>query len=342
MASVRYNVRASRICGLSLPLTTHHSPLAMPFSTLLLEQRDGIALVTINRPDKLNALNHAVIQELGELASRIHSDGEIRAVMLTGAGPKAFVAGADIGELASCGPAEAERLSQEGSRVFRMLEQSRKPVLAAVNGFALGGGCELAMACHLRIAAESARFGQPEVKLGITPGYGGTVRLPRLIGAGRALAVVLTGPMLGARQAWRIRLGNRGVPDRPAELRRPGRQQLHRLVHVPPGRGHTDPEPGRELGERLALAQVGQDQQSLPPGVQLPPQRPDRGPVAADDPGRVVEGLAGQPQRGTVGQHGSPWEWLMKHSWSIASSTGASSLSAEARRDVIRPCPFRA
>src|ERR1051325_5772444 len=121
----------------------------MPYSTLLFENRDGIALVTVNRPDKLNALNHAVIQELGELARQIHSDAAIRAVLLTGAGPKAFVAGADIGELAACGPAEAERLSQEGSRVFRMLEQSAKPVLAAVNGLALGGGWELAMACHL-------------------------------------------------------------------------------------------------------------------------------------------------------------------------------------------------
>jgi len=185
----------------------------MPYSTLLFENRDGIALVTVNRPDKLNALNHAVIQELGELASQIHSDAAIRAVLLTGAGPKAFVAGADIGELAACGPAEAERLSKEGSRVFRMLEQSTKPVLAAVNGFALGGGCELAMACHLRVAAESARFGQPEVKLGITPGYGGTVRLPRLVGAGRALELLLLGSMIDAAEAWRIGLVNRVVPD---------------------------------------------------------------------------------------------------------------------------------
>ena len=185
----------------------------MDYSTILFEVRDGIALVTINRPDKLNALNHTVIRELGELSSRFHSDPAIRAVLLTGAGPKAFVAGADIGELAACGPTEAERLSKEGSRVFRMLEQSAKPVLAAVNGFALGGGCELAMACHLRIAAESARFGQPEVKLGITPGYGGTVRLPRLVGAGRALEILLSGAMLDAREAWRIGLVNRVVPD---------------------------------------------------------------------------------------------------------------------------------
>src|ERR1044071_3411070 len=181
----------------------------MPYSTLLLENRDGIALATINRPDKLNSINHAVLGELGELASQIHSDPSVRAGMLTGAGPKAFVAGADIGELAACGPAEAERLSKEGSRVFRMLEQSTKPVLAAVNGFALGGGCELAMACHLRIAAESARFGQPEVKLGITPGYGGTVRLPRLVGAGRAVELLLSGSMIDAAGAWRVGAGER-------------------------------------------------------------------------------------------------------------------------------------
>src|SRR5262245_33464777 len=159
----------------------------MPYSTLLFDLHDGIALITVNRPEKLNALNQVVLQELADAASRVVQDLAIRGAILTGAGPKAFVAGADIGELGKCSGLEAEQLSRRGSAVFRQLERSPKPVLAAVNGFALGGGCELAMACHLRIASEDAKFGQPEVKLGITPGYGGTVRLPRLVGRGRAV-----------------------------------------------------------------------------------------------------------------------------------------------------------
>ena len=184
----------------------------MPFSTLLYDNRDGIATVTINRPDKLNALNAAVINELGALATQIAEDDEVRGVILTGAGSKAFVAGADIGELSACDSLQAETLSRKGSAVFRSLERCPKPVLAAVNGFALGGGCELAMACHLRVASESARFGQPEVKLGITPGYGGTVRLPRLVGRGRALELLLSGAMIDAQEALRIGLVNRVVP----------------------------------------------------------------------------------------------------------------------------------
>ncbi len=184
----------------------------MPYSTLLYEVRDGIATVTINRPDKLNALNAAVINELGALATQIAEDDEVRGVILTGTGPKAFVAGADIGELSACDSLQAETLSRKGSAVFRSLERCPKPVLAAVNGFALGGGCELAMACHLRVASESARFGQPEVKLGITPGYGGTVRLPRLVGRGRALELLLSGAMIDAHEAMRIGLVNRVVP----------------------------------------------------------------------------------------------------------------------------------
>jgi len=184
----------------------------MPYSTLLFERRDGLALITVNRPDKLNALNHVVIQELGEAAALVSEDAAIRGVILTGAGPKAFVAGADIGELSSCSEVDAQTLSQTGSAVFRRLERCPKPVLAAVNGFALGGGCELAMACHLRIAADNAKFGQPEVKLGITPGYGGTVRLPRLVGRGRALELLLSGAMIDALDAFRIGLVNRVVP----------------------------------------------------------------------------------------------------------------------------------
>ena len=184
----------------------------MAYSTLLFEVRDAVAFVTINRPEKLNALNAAVIAELGDAAGQIRDEHEIRGVILTGAGPKAFVAGADIGEIAAQGPVDGKARSLEGQRVFRSLERCGKPVLAAVNGFALGGGCELAMACHLRIASEGARFGQPEVKLGIGPGYGGTVRLPRLVGRGRALELLLTGQMIDAQEAYRIGLVNRVVP----------------------------------------------------------------------------------------------------------------------------------
>lgn len=185
----------------------------MTYSTLLFENRDGLATVTINRPDKLNALNDTVISELGELAGQIATDDAIRAVILTGAGPKAFVAGADIGELAECDSARAFALSQKGSHTFRRLERSEKPIVAAVNGFALGGGCELAMACHFRLASENARFGQPEVKLGIIPGYGGTVRLARLIGRGRASELLMSGGMIDAQEAYRVGLVNRVVPS---------------------------------------------------------------------------------------------------------------------------------
>jgi enoyl-CoA hydratase len=184
----------------------------MPYTTLLFEMRDPVAVVTVNRPEKLNALNAAVIAELGDVAHRVGKDPAIRGVILTGAGPKAFVAGADIGEIVAQGPVDGKARALEGQRVFRSLEQCGKPVIAAVNGFALGGGCELAMACHLRVASEQARFGQPEVKLGIGPGYGGTVRLPRLVGKGRALELLLTGQMIDAQEAYRIGLVNRVVP----------------------------------------------------------------------------------------------------------------------------------
>ncbi len=184
----------------------------MPFSTLLFDLSDGIARITVNRPDKLNALNATVIRELGEAAARVEREVDIRGVILTGAGTKAFVAGADIAELAEQGPVEGRSRALAGQTAFRRLERCGKPVIAAVNGFALGGGCELAMACHLRLASETARFGQPEVKLGIGPGYGGTVRLPRLVGRGRALELLLTGGMIDAAEAYRIGLVNRVVP----------------------------------------------------------------------------------------------------------------------------------
>src|SRR5512135_682009 len=174
----------------------------MSYQTLLFEIRDGIAIVTINRPDKLNALNRTVIDELGEVVDRIATDPEVKGAIVTGAGAKAFVAGADIAELSECDVSLARSLSHKGSRIFRHLEQCLKPVVAAVNGFALGGGCELAMSCHIRLASENAKFGQPEVKLGTCPGYGGTVRLPRLVGRGRAIELLLTGGMIDAQEAW--------------------------------------------------------------------------------------------------------------------------------------------
>jgi enoyl-CoA hydratase len=199
----------------------------MPYTTLLFDVADGIARITVNRPDKLNALNATVMRELGDAVSAVETDDAIRGVLLTGAGPKAFVAGADIAELASQGPVDGKARAQIGQSVFRRLERCGKPVVAAVNGFALGGGCELAMACHLRVAAEGARFGQPEVKLGIGPGYGGTVRLPRLVGKGRALELLLTGEMIDAAEAWRIGLVNRVVP---ADRRREEAEALLRKI----------------------------------------------------------------------------------------------------------------
>jgi enoyl-CoA hydratase len=181
-------------------------------STLLFELTDGIARITVNRPDKLNALNAIVIAELGDAVTRIETDSAVRGVILTGAGPKAFVAGADIGELTDQGATGGRARALAGQQVFRRLERCGKPVIAAVNGFALGGGCELAMACHLRVASEQAKFGQPEVKLGIAPGYGGTVRLPRLVGKGRALELLLTGEIIDVQEALRIGLVNRVVP----------------------------------------------------------------------------------------------------------------------------------
>jgi enoyl-CoA hydratase len=184
----------------------------MEYSTLLFDvDAHGIALATINRPDKLNALNAEVIADLGRLAEQVERDPAIKALIITGAGPKAFVAGADIGELSAVSGREGRALAERGQRVFRALERVGKPVIAAVNGFALGGGCELAMACHIRLASPNAKFGQPEVKLGLIPGYGGTVRLPRLVGRGIALELLLTARMVDAEEAARIGLVNRVV-----------------------------------------------------------------------------------------------------------------------------------
>ncbi len=180
----------------------------MDYQTLLYEEREGIAFVTINRPEKLNALNQRVMEELKACFESIQADPEVRAVILRGAGEKAFVAGADVSELAVQNPEGGKEKSIFGQRVLDLIENLGKPVVAAVNGYALGGGCELAMACTLRIASENARFGQPEVKLGIIPGYAGTQRLARLVGKGRAMELILSGDPVPAQEAYRIGLVN--------------------------------------------------------------------------------------------------------------------------------------
>jgi enoyl-CoA hydratase/carnithine racemase len=179
---------------------------------VLYEKRDGIGYVMINRPKALNALNTPTWKDLRLVFEDVRDDDAIRGAILTGAGDKAFVAGADITELATLGAFEASRASSFGQGVLDLIENLGKPVIAAVNGFALGGGCETAMACTLRIASERAAFGQPEVKLGLLPGGGGTQRLPRLVGKGRALQLILSGGTIDAREAWRIGLVNEVVP----------------------------------------------------------------------------------------------------------------------------------
>ena len=176
------------------------------------EWDDDLALVYIDRPEKLNALNAEVVQELGQVFRELRDDDQVLGVILSGAGDKAFVAGADIGELAKMAPMSGVTVSREGQRVFAEVERYPKPVLAAVGGYALGGGCELALACHLRIASENARFGLPEVGLGIIPGYGGTLRLARLIGLGRAIEMTLTGAMVDASKAEAIGLVSQVLP----------------------------------------------------------------------------------------------------------------------------------
>lgn len=190
--------------------------MADAYEYLKIEKNDGVAVVVVNRPDKLNALNADTVAEIERAFRALAVDDEVSGIVLTGAGEKAFVAGADIAELAKMGPIDGVEVSRQGQDAFRFIERMRKPVIAAVNGFALGGGLELALACHLRLASDNARFGLPEVKLGIIPGYGGTIRLPRLVGRGRALEMILTGDMIDAEEAARIGLVNRVVPQ--AEL----------------------------------------------------------------------------------------------------------------------------
>jgi len=183
------------------------------YQQLLFSIANGIATIVINRPAVRNALNAATIEEIRDAVESARNDGNVRAVIITGSGDRAFVAGADIGEIAGLNQKDGEQFARRGQSVFDAIEALGKPVIAAVNGYALGGGCELAMACTMRVASESAVFGQPEVKLGIIPGYGGTQRLSRLVGKGRALEMLLTGEMISAPEALRIGLVNRVVPD---------------------------------------------------------------------------------------------------------------------------------
>ena len=182
------------------------------YQTLLTTLDNSIFTITINRPDKLNALNNTVFEELNKAMDEVESNPAIRSVIITGAGPKSFVAGADISELKGFNKEQAMSLAQRGQDCFFRIENSAKPIVAAVNGFALGGGCELAMACHFRIASDNAKFGQPEVNLGLIPGYGGTQRLTQLIGKGRAIELLISGNMIDANTALQYGLVNYVVP----------------------------------------------------------------------------------------------------------------------------------
>ncbi|SFM12289.1 short-chain-enoyl-CoA hydratase [Pelosinus propionicus] len=184
------------------------------YANLLFEVKDSIGLITLHRPKALNALNTELLQELNNLLDCVKEDTSIGVVIITGSGEKSFVAGADIAEMQSLTAIEGRNFGKIGQEVFNKLESLPQPVIAAINGFALGGGCELAMACDIRIASEKAKFGQPEVSLGITPGFGGTQRLPRLVGKGRAKELIYTGDIIDAGEAYRIGLVNKvAAPD---------------------------------------------------------------------------------------------------------------------------------
>jgi enoyl-CoA hydratase len=204
----------------------------MSYENILLEIRDHIAVVTLNRPKVLNALSRATLRELDAAFEEVAANDDVRAVLLTGTGEKAFAAGADIQELAALSAMEGQELALRGQKIFTKIENLGKPVIACINGFALGGGCELAMAATIRIASETARLGQPEVKLGLIPGYGGTQRLPRLVGKGSALKLILTGEMISAAEALRIGLVDEVVPA--ADLMTRGMQLAQSIAGVAP------------------------------------------------------------------------------------------------------------
>lgn len=185
----------------------------MSFEHILTEEKDGILHITINREKAMNALNISLLKEIGEAIDVLYDENNLKGAILTGSGNKAFAAGADISEFANFHSRKGVNMARSGHRVFTKIENSPKPIIAAVNGFALGGGCELAMACHMRVASENAKFGQPEVNLGIIPGYGGTQRLIQLIGKGKAIELLMTGDMIDAQEAHRLGLANHVVPQ---------------------------------------------------------------------------------------------------------------------------------
>lgn len=185
----------------------------MDYKNLILEKEENAAVVYINRPEKLNALNRELLNELKNIFKELEKDDEVYCIILTGKGEKAFVAGADISELNKLNAATGKAFAENGQEIFNIIQNFDKPVIAAVNGFALGGGCELSLACHIRLASENAKFSQPEINLGIIPGFGGTQRLPRLINSGRALEYILTGDMIDSQEALRIGLVNKVYPQ---------------------------------------------------------------------------------------------------------------------------------
>jgi len=225
----------------------------MNYTNLLVEIENNVARVTINRPDKLNALNNATLNELYEVFLSIEHNAEVRAVVLTGSGEKAFVAGADISELNQLTPLAAKDFAEKGQKIFSFIEHLSKPVIAAVNGFALGGGCELALACHIRLASENAKFGQPEINLGIIPGYGGTQRLTRLINSSKALEYILTADFMDAQTALQLGLVNHVYPlselitaakkladkiaGKPAQAVRLALKAIHAVKELPQSQG---------------------------------------------------------------------------------------------------------
>jgi enoyl-CoA hydratase len=200
----------------------------MDYTYLLVAIEQELATVTINRPKALNALNLDTIQELQLAFTTLEQDATVKVIILTGAGEKAFVAGADIAQMQTMNPLAARSFAKTGQAVLAIIENLSKPVIAAVNGFALGGGCELAMACDIRLASENAKFGQPEVNLGVIPGFAGTQRLSRLIGKGRAKELVFTGDMIDAQEAWRLGLVNKVLPQE--ELLAAARKMAHKIA----------------------------------------------------------------------------------------------------------------
>lgn len=204
------------------------------YKNLLETLEEGILTIAINRPDKLNALNHVTLTELKMCIDDAYDNNEVKGIIITGTGKKAFVAGADISEFTELNELNGRKFSEHGQEIFALIESCTKPVIAAVNGYALGGGCELAMACHLRVATENAFFGQPEVSLGVVPGYGGTQRLSQLVGKGKALEIMMTGEMLGADEAYACGLVNNIVATKEEGLEK-AKEILKKIFKNAPG-----------------------------------------------------------------------------------------------------------